>query len=71
MKKGRLPSLFLLSTEPISGIWFEANSFNNANRLNKFTYKDQNLIWMPYKPIDAEKKNGFIEKLNYLVKDNK
>jgi hypothetical protein len=71
MKKGRLPSLFLLSTEPISGIWFEANSFNNANRLNKFTYKDQNLIWMPYKPIDAEKKNGFIEKLNYLVKDYK
>lgn len=71
MRKGRLPSLFLLSTEPISGIWFEANSFNNANRLNKFIYKDEDLTWLPFKPTDAEKKYDFVEKLNYLVKDYK
>ena len=56
MKKGRLPSLFLLSTEPISGIWFEANSFNNANRLNKFKIVKNNIVWEPYKPTDANKK---------------
>ena len=71
MKKGRLPSLFLLSTDPISGIWFEANSFNNANRLNKFKIVKNNIVWEPYKPTDADKKKEFVEKLIFTIKQYK
>jgi hypothetical protein len=69
MRKGRLPSLFLLSTIPISGIWFPSRASDQANRARRFEWIGNELCWYPAKPDGGDKKKDFVLKLVKYVED--
>jgi hypothetical protein len=60
MSRGRLPSLFLLSTEPMGGIWFPPRAVDQANRERTWQVVDGRVVWSPAPPPDAEKKVEFL-----------
>jgi protein gp37 len=68
-KKGRLPSLFLLSTNPVSGIWFEGRSLDRANSQRRFRWNGGVIEWHPFPPPNAELKVNFVEKLVEQIDD--
>jgi protein gp37 len=63
MSKGRLPSLFLLSTEPVGGIWFPPRAKDQANKARKWHWEGRQIHWQPEAPEGSDKKQEFMERL--------
>jgi hypothetical protein len=63
MSQGRLPSLFLLSTNPIGGIWFPPRAKDQANKLRKWNWNGKRIDWAPDEPEGADLKQEFMERL--------
>jgi hypothetical protein len=63
MSQGRLPSLFLLSTNPVAGIWFPPRARDQANKGRKWRWDGKGIHWLPEPPEGADKKSEFMERL--------
>ncbi len=63
MRQGRLPSLFLLSANPVGGIWFPPRVGDQANRTRKWHWDGKRIHWQPDEPEGAEKKLDFVQRL--------
>ena len=67
MSQGRLPSLFLLSTNPIGGIWFPPRARDQASRARTWHWDGKHINWLPNTPEGAEKKLDFVQRVLGLV----
>lgn len=63
MSQGRLPSLFLLSTNPIGGIWFPPRAQDQANPARRWHWDGSQINWLPEPPEGSHKKTDFMERL--------
>ena len=63
MSQGRLPSLFLLSTDPISGTWFPPRARDQANTSRKWHWDGSRIHWLPDEPEGAGMKIEFMSRL--------
>jgi len=63
VSQGRLPSLFLLSTQPVGGIWFPPRAKDQANKARKWHWDGKKICWQPSTPDGADKKQEFIDRL--------
>ena len=63
MSQGRLPSLFLLSTQPVGGIWFPPRARDQANKGRRWHWESNRIRWQPEEPEGSEKKQDFVARL--------
>jgi len=63
MSQGRLPSLFLLSTNPVGGIWFPPRARDQANKARKWHWESNRIRWQPEAPEGSDKKQEFVDRL--------
>ena len=71
MSKGRLPSLFVISTKPVGGIWFPPRSRDQANKARKWSWDGIRINWHPAPPDGADKKVEFMERLLEQIDTNR
>jgi hypothetical protein len=66
-RSGRATSIFLTSTDPISGIWVPSREYAALDRRRRWRLVGDDVQWLPYEPPDAALKEPAIRRFRELV----